>query len=179
MQDAVPVGVGAMAAVMGVDRESLEQICQQAAAGEIVAPANFNSPGQIVIAGHATAVERAIVLAKEQGAKRAMLLPVSAPFHSALMKPAAERLEEILAPLEIAAFSCPVVGNVGPPNVYVRCTDGVSIGPLHEDSYVAGAARFAGENLPGVRLDLDVQLVRSPALGGRDDACQELVGMCG
>ncbi len=112
MQDAVPVGVGAMAAVMGVDRESLGQICQQAAAGEIVAPANFNSPGQIVIAGHATAVERAIVLAKEQGAKRAMLLPVSAPFHSALMKPAAERLEEVLAPLEIAAFKCPVVGNV-------------------------------------------------------------------
>ena len=112
MQDAVPVGVGAMAAVMGVDRESLEQICQQAAAGEIVAPANFNSPGQIVIAGHATAVGRAIVLAKEQGAKRAMLLPVSAPFHSALMQPAAERLEETLAALEIGTFRCPVVGNV-------------------------------------------------------------------
>ncbi len=112
MQDAVPVGVGAMAAVMGVDRESLEQICQRVAEGEIVAPANFNSPGQIVIAGHATAVERAIVLAKEQGAKRAMLLPVSAPFHSALMQPAAERLEETLAPLEVGTFRCPVIGNV-------------------------------------------------------------------
>lgn len=112
MQDAVPVGVGGMAAVMGIDRETLEQICQQAAAGEIVAPANFNSPGQIVIAGHVTAVERAMVLAKEQGAKRALLLPVSAPFHSALMKPAAERLEEVLAPLEISGFSCPVVSNV-------------------------------------------------------------------
>jgi [acyl-carrier-protein] S-malonyltransferase len=112
MQDAVPVGVGAMAAVMGVEREPLDRICQQAADGEIVAPANFNSPGQIVIAGHATAVERAIVLAKEQGAKRAMLLPVSAPFHSALMKPAAERLEEVLASIEISAFRCPVIGNV-------------------------------------------------------------------
>lgn len=112
MQAAVPVGVGAMAAVMGVDREPLEQLCQQVAAGEIVAPANFNSPGQIVIAGHATAVARAIVLAKEQGAKRAMLLPVSAPFHSALMQPAAERLEETLAALEIGTFRCPVISNV-------------------------------------------------------------------
>ncbi len=112
MQDAVPVGVGAMAAVMGIEREPLEQICQQAAAGEVVAPANFNSPGQIVIAGEATAVERAIALAKEQGAKRAMLLPVSAPFHSALMQPAADRLAEVLAPLRISSFRCPVVGNV-------------------------------------------------------------------
>ena len=116
MQDAVPVGVGAMAAVMGVEREPLEQICLKAAEGEIVAPANFNSPGQIVIAGHAAAVERAIVLAKEQGAKRALLLPVSAPFHSALMQPAAERLEDVLAPLEIGTFRCPVVGNVEATN---------------------------------------------------------------
>ena len=86
MQDAVPVGTGAMAAVMGVEREALEALCEQAAQGEVVAPANFNSPGQIVIAGHARAVERAIELAKEQGAKRALLLPVSAPFHSSLMK---------------------------------------------------------------------------------------------
>jgi len=112
MQEAVPVGIGAMAAIMGVERQQLEQICQQAAAGEIVAPANFNSPGQIVIAGHAAAVERAIVLAKEQGAKRAMLLPVSAPFHSALMQPAAKRLAEVLVGLEIGQFRCPVVGNV-------------------------------------------------------------------
>ncbi len=112
MQDAVPVGVGAMAAVMGVEREALEQICQQAAQSEVVAPANFNSPGQIVIAGHAAAVERAIELAKEQGAKRAMLLPVSAPFHCALMQPAADRLAEVLEPLATGDFSCPVVGNV-------------------------------------------------------------------
>lgn len=112
MQEAVPVGVGAMAAVMGIDRPELEQLCQDAAAGEVVAPANFNSPGQIVIAGHATAVERAIALAKERGAKRALPLPVSAPFHSSLMEPAAKRLETVLEPIPIGAFNCPVVGNV-------------------------------------------------------------------
>lgn len=112
MQEAVPVGVGAMAAVMGIDRELLEQICHQAANGEIVAPANFNNAVQIVIAGHTGAVERVIELAKEQGAKRAMLLPVSAPFHSALMQPAAERLAEALEPLEVGSFSCPIIGNV-------------------------------------------------------------------
>jgi [acyl-carrier-protein] S-malonyltransferase len=112
MQEAVPVGVGAMAAIMGVERQPLEDLCRQAAAGEVVAPANFNSPGQIVIAGHASAVARAIELAKEQGAKRAMLLPVSAPFHSALMKPAAEALSGVLAPLTIHAFRCSVIGNV-------------------------------------------------------------------
>lgn len=112
MQAAVPVGVGAMAAVIGLEREALEALCQQAAQGEVVAPANFNSPGQIVIAGHATAVHRAMELAKESGAKRALPLPVSAPFHSALMEPAAKKLEEVLAEVGINAFTCPVVGNV-------------------------------------------------------------------
>lgn len=112
MQDAVPVGVGAMAAVMGVNREALEQICSQAARDEVVSPANFNSPGQIVIAGHAAAVERALDLAREQGAKRAMLLPVSAPFHCALMQPAAERLADVLANITLGDFACPVVSNV-------------------------------------------------------------------
>ncbi|MCW9049890.1 MAG: ACP S-malonyltransferase, partial [Deltaproteobacteria bacterium] len=84
MQEAVPVGLGAMAAIIGIDRTELEQLCQEVAEGDIVAPANYNSPGQIVIAGHATAVERVILLAKERGAKRALPLPVSAPFHSAL-----------------------------------------------------------------------------------------------
>ena len=112
MQEAVPVGVGAMAAIMGPDAEVLEELCQQASNGEVVAPANFNSPGQIVIAGHAAAVERVIELAKEAGAKRALPLPVSAPFHSALMKPAAERLQEVLEEIPISAFRFPVVGNV-------------------------------------------------------------------
>jgi len=101
-----------MAAIMGIDREPLEQLCRQAAQGEIVAPANFNSPGQIVIAGHATAVQRAMELAKKQGAKRALPLPVSAPFHSALMEPAARRLDEVLAAIQVNSFTCPVVGNV-------------------------------------------------------------------
>lgn len=112
MQEAVPVGVGAMAAIMGVEAEALETLCRQAAQGEVVAPANFNSPGQIVIAGHATAVHRTIELAKGAGAKRALPLPVSAPFHSALMEPAAVRLDEVLTDIRISAFDCPVVGNV-------------------------------------------------------------------
>ncbi|MCW8858988.1 MAG: ACP S-malonyltransferase [Deltaproteobacteria bacterium] len=112
MQEAVPVGLGAMAAIIGIDRTELEQLCQEVAEGDIVAPANYNSPGQIVIAGHATAVERVILLAKERGAKRALPLPVSAPFHSALMGPAALRLEAALESIVLNPFSCPVVSNV-------------------------------------------------------------------
>jgi len=112
MQEAVPVGVGAMAAIMGIEGEELAQLCQTAAAGEVVAPANFNCPGQVVIAGHTTAVERAIVLAKERGAKRALLLPVSAPFHSSLMAPAAQRLQAELELINVAPLTCPVVSNV-------------------------------------------------------------------
>ncbi|NOQ52197.1 MAG: ACP S-malonyltransferase [Desulfuromonadaceae bacterium] len=112
MQEAVPVGVGAMAAIMGIEGSDLEQLCHDAAEGEVVSPANFNSPGQIVIAGHATAVERAITLAKERGAKRALSLPVSAPFHSSLMAPAATRLGTVLSEVVIGNFACPVVGNV-------------------------------------------------------------------
>ncbi|MDX2496068.1 MAG: ACP S-malonyltransferase [Desulfuromusa sp.] len=112
MQEAVPVGVGAMAAIMGIEGEDLLQLCQDAAAGEVVAPANYNSPGQIVIAGHTSAVERAIVLAKERGAKRALLLPVSAPFHSTLMAPAAQRLQAELELISVAPLTCPVVSNV-------------------------------------------------------------------
>ncbi|HKJ05060.1 MAG TPA: ACP S-malonyltransferase [Geopsychrobacteraceae bacterium] len=112
MQEAVPVGVGAMAAVMGLERAELEQICQDAAQGEVVSPANFNSPGQIVIAGHATAVGRAIELCKAQGAKRALPLPVSAPFHSSLMEPAAQRLETVLSKVTVNPLQCPVISNV-------------------------------------------------------------------
>ena len=112
MQEAVPVGVGAMAAIMGIEGEELVQLCQDAAAGKVVAPANFNCPGQVVIAGHTTAVERAIVLAKERGAKRALLLPVSAPFHSSLMAPAAQRLQAELELINVAPLTCPVVSNV-------------------------------------------------------------------
>jgi len=112
MQEAVPVGVGAMAAILSVEADVLAEICREAAQGETVSPANFNSPGQIVIAGHATAVNRAIDIAKGRGFRKAMLLPVSAPFHSALMTPAGERLHEVLESIEISDMFVPVVTNV-------------------------------------------------------------------
>jgi len=112
MQEAVPVGVGAMAAILSAEPEVLVEICAEAAQGEVVSPANFNSPGQIVIAGHATAVQRAIELAKERGFRKAMLLPVSAPFHCALMVPAGERLAATLATVPVGELAMPVVTNV-------------------------------------------------------------------
>jgi [acyl-carrier-protein] S-malonyltransferase len=112
MQDAVPVGVGAMAAILGVEPDLLKEICAEAAQGEIVSPANFNSPGQIVIAGHTGAVNRAIEIAKARGFRKAMLLPVSAPFHCALMQKAAERLAGTLEPIQVQAMGAPVVSNV-------------------------------------------------------------------
>ncbi|OHB33552.1 MAG: [acyl-carrier-protein] S-malonyltransferase [Desulfuromonadaceae bacterium GWC2_58_13] len=112
MQEAVPVGVGAMAAVMGLEDGVIDGICTEAAQGEVVSPANFNSPGQIVIAGHARAVDRAIELAKAAGAKRALPLPVSAPFHCSLMKPAGDRLAEVLSRICFTPMRLPVVTNV-------------------------------------------------------------------
>lgn len=106
MQDAVPVGVGAMAAVLGMDLDALTAVCREAAQGEVCELANINSPDQIVISGNAAAVERAAKLAEERGAKRAKLLPVSAPFHCSLMKPAQDRLA---ADLNVLAFSNPGV----------------------------------------------------------------------
>jgi [acyl-carrier-protein] S-malonyltransferase len=112
MQEAVPVGVGAMAAMLSIEADALAAICEEAAQGEVVAPANFNSPGQIVIAGHATAVNRAIELAKAKGYRKAMLLPVSAPFHCALMQPAADRLKSVLDAVKVSALTLPVITNV-------------------------------------------------------------------
>ncbi len=112
MQEAVPVGTGAMAAILGVETDVLAAICSEAAQGEVVAPANFNSPGQIVIAGHAGAVNRAIEIAKAKGFRKAMLLPVSAPFHCSLMAPAAERLARTLDGIAVSPLALPVVTNV-------------------------------------------------------------------
>jgi [acyl-carrier-protein] S-malonyltransferase len=112
MQDAVPAGVGAMAAILGMDAEKVKTICSEQAQGEAVQAVNFNSPEQTVIAGHKAAVERAAEACKAGGAKRAVMLPVSAPFHSSLMQPAAERLQAALADLEFKAPSIPVVNNV-------------------------------------------------------------------
>jgi [acyl-carrier-protein] S-malonyltransferase len=111
MQEAVPVGVGAMAAVLGMEREQVEKICEEVSSGEVLTPANFNCPGQIVIAGHAKAVERAIERVKKDG-KKAVPLPVSAPFHSPLMKPAGERLEKALEEISVSNLRIPVVTNV-------------------------------------------------------------------
>ena len=111
MQEAVPVGEGAMAAVLGMEREQVEKLCEEVSSGEVLCPANFNCPGQIVIAGHSAAVERAIARIKEEG-KRAISLPVSAPFHSPLMKPAGERLEEALEEISVRDLKIPIVTNV-------------------------------------------------------------------
>jgi [acyl-carrier-protein] S-malonyltransferase len=112
MQEAVPVGVGAMAAILGMDLEKVTAVCSDASQGEVCEPANINSPEQIVISGHASAVERAIKLADERGAKRAKLLPVSAPFHCSLMKPAQDRLAQDLARLTFQDTKFRVVCNV-------------------------------------------------------------------
>ncbi len=112
MQDAVPQGTGAMAAILGLDAAEIGRICAEVAAGEVVEAVNFNAPEQTVIAGHAAAVQRAADACKAAGAKRAVLLPVSAPFHCSLMKPAAERLAARLVEVELKAPAIPVVNNV-------------------------------------------------------------------
>jgi [acyl-carrier-protein] S-malonyltransferase len=140
MQEAVPVGTGAMAAILGLDKETLERVCQDAALGQVVSPANFNSAGQVVIAGNTEAVDRAMNLAKEHGAKRALPLPVSAPFHCSLMIPAGERLADVLADIKVGDMTVPVITNVeATPNqdasrVCQLLVDQVSAPVLWEDT---------------------------------------------
>jgi [acyl-carrier-protein] S-malonyltransferase len=112
MQEAVPVGQGGMAAILGLEDDAVRALCAQAAEGEVLEPVNFNSPGQIVIAGTAAAIARAVAKAKEAGAKRALALPVSVPSHCALMAPAAKRMAERLSAVDLRAPSVPVVHNV-------------------------------------------------------------------
>lgn len=112
MQEAVPVGVGAMAAILGLDLETVENACREAASGEVCSPANINSPAQIVIAGNAAAVDRAIEILKQRGAKRAIKLNVSAPFHCDLMLPAQEKLARDLAGIEYRDLRFPIIENV-------------------------------------------------------------------
>jgi [acyl-carrier-protein] S-malonyltransferase len=111
MQEAVPLGEGAMAAILGMEREQIEELCEEVSSGEVLTPANFNCPGQIVIAGHSRAVQRAIERVKQNG-KKAIPLPVSAPFHSPLMKPAGLRLEKAFEGMSIKDLKVPVVTNV-------------------------------------------------------------------
>jgi len=112
MQEAVPVGQGGMAAILGLSDNDVRAACAEAAQGEVVEAVNFNAPAQVVIAGHKGAVERACEAAKGKGAKRALPLPVSAPFHSSLLKPASDRLREYMAPLAFSAPQLPLINNV-------------------------------------------------------------------
>lgn len=112
MQEAVPAGVGAMAAILNLEADTIRALCAQVAQGEVVEAVNFNAPEQTVIAGHVKAVERAMAACKAAGAKRAVMLPVSAPFHSSLMQPAAERLAAALATIELKPPRIPVINNV-------------------------------------------------------------------
>lgn len=112
MQEAVPVGQGGMAAILGLSDDDVRAACTDAAQGEVVEPVNFNAPAQVVIAGHKGAVERACDAAKARGAKRALLLPVSAPFHSSLLQPASVRLRDYMAGLDFSAPALPLINNV-------------------------------------------------------------------
>lgn len=112
MQEAVPVGQGGMAAILGLSDEDVRAACVDSAQGQVVEPVNFNAPAQVVIAGHKSAVERACEAAKAKGAKRALPLPVSAPFHSSLLKPASDRLREYMAKLNFAVPQIPLINNV-------------------------------------------------------------------
>ena len=112
MMQAVPAGTGAMAAILGLDDDAVRQVCLDAADGEVLEAVNYNSPGQVVVAGNKSAVERVTILAKEKGAKRALELPVSVPSHCALMKPAAEQLAEVMAGITFNTSSIPVLNNV-------------------------------------------------------------------
>ena len=112
MQEAVPLGTGAMAAILGLDDDAVRAVCAEAAQGEVVEPVNFNAPSQVVIAGHKAAVERGAAAAQARGAKRAVMLPVSAPFHSSLLKPAAERLQQHMQSVTFRAPQIAIVNNV-------------------------------------------------------------------
>ena len=112
MQEAVPAGEGAMAAILGLEDDDVRQACTDAAEGEVLAPVNFNSPGQVVAAGNKGAIERLVELAKERGAKRALVLPVSVPSHCSLMQPAADKLAEVLSGIDVQAPRIPVINNV-------------------------------------------------------------------
>ncbi len=137
MQEAVPVGVGAMAALLGLDFETAQAVAKEAAQGEVCQAANDNDPSQVVVSGHKDAVERALVIAKEKGAKRALLLPVSAPFHCALMAPAADVMAKALDGVTIHAPAVPLVANV----IASAVTDPAQIRGLLVDQ-VTGSVRW-------------------------------------
>ncbi len=163
MQDAVPVGVGGMAAILMLDAAAIEEACREAAQGEVVAPANLNCPGQVVIAGHASAVDRAAEACKAKGAKRAVRLPVSAPFHCALMQPAQDRLATDLAALAFADPRVPLMNNVdaAPARDAAACRDGLV-------RQVSGAVRWQEslERLAAAGVDTFVEIGPGNVLAG-------------
>jgi [acyl-carrier-protein] S-malonyltransferase len=182
MQKAVPVGQGAMAALLGLDYETAVEAAREAAQGEVCDPANDNGPGQVVISGHKSAVERAVAIAQAKGAKRAILLPVSAPFHCALMAPAAEAMRAALAEVVIQAPAVPVVANVeaGPISEPVairhalvrQVTETVRWRESVAAMTAAGVDRFyeigAGKVLTGL-IKRIVAGASATAVGGPDD----------
>ena len=152
MQEAVPQGQGAMAAILGLDEDAVRAACAEAAQGEVVQAVNFNSPGQVVIAGHAAAVKRACEFAKTRGAKRALPLPVSAPFHSALMQPAAERLRQCMQGMAFNTPRIPVINNVdvasyGDP---ARIKDALVRQAYHPVRWVETIQAFAAQGITHV-----------------------------
>ena len=163
MQQAVPVGVGAMAALLGLDLDAVRQVARDAAQGEVCEAANDNDPAQVVVSGHKAAVERAVELARERGAKRAVMLPVSAPFHCALMAPAAEVMAEALATVDISAPVVPVVANVTATPV----SDPDEIGKLLVQQ-VTGAVRWREcvQTMAGAGVDDVWEIGAGKALSG-------------
>ena len=182
MQDAVPVGVGAMAALLGLDFAGATAVAQEAAQGQVCQAANDNDPGQVVVSGHREAVERAIDIAKSKGARRAMLLPVSAPFHCELMAPAADAMQAALADVEISAPSVPLVANVlagpvsEPPRIRELLVEQVTGSVRWRESVAWMASQGvseiwevgAGKALSGMirRIDREIQ---SKPVGAPDD----------
>lgn len=184
MQAAVPVGVGAMAAILGLGYDAVTEVAAEAAQGEVCQAANDNDPGQVVVSGHKAAVERAVFIAKGRGAKRAVILPVSAPFHCALMQPAADAMAQALADVQISAPIVPLVANVS-----ARATQDPEVIRAQLVSQITGAVRWresisfmasegvteiwelgAGKALSGMvrRIDRDVKSVSVSAPGDID-----------
>lgn len=182
MQEAVPVGVGAMAAVLGLDLEAVQSVAEEAAQGEVCQAANDNDPAQVVVSGHKAAVERAVDIAKAKGAKRALLLPVSAPFHCSLMQPAADAMARALQDVEIATPRVPVVANViaqpetDPQKIRTLLVDQVTGSVRWRESVMYMAAKGvttfyeigAGKALSGMVKRIDRGLTATAIAGPED-----------
>ncbi len=182
MQEAVPVGVGAMAALLGLDFEAAKAVAEEAAQGEVCEAANDNDPAQVVVSGHKDAVERAVVIAKEHGAKRAVLLPVSAPFHSSLMAPAAEAMAKALSEVDLVRPAVPLVANVlasgvsDPATIRALLVDQITGSVRWRESVIYMAAEGvteiweigAGKALSGMVKRID-RGIAAKAVGSPDD----------